>query len=290
LSREEKKHRVLCLYQAELEQAEKKNREPLSVKDKDCLLPAHGGSSLQRHALFASILVFLVAVSISTSLSLAPADPRQDSLSDDSNLSAFVLGLAPPNISDRISSLRSQGHARLKISNCAEAEWWFATALSLLSSGSNLSQVYRGLLVGERGFALVCAQSFEAGAEQLEQHIVDVGFNQTLPHLANALGYAYYNMQEVGKAIDMFEAVSKTEPLNPIVWNNLASANMVEGNLTAAENALEHALYLVQHQPVLWHWYEEEMFRSMYHYQSRLENLTSDKPNVELWNGYPEAL
>jgi tetratricopeptide (TPR) repeat protein len=296
LSREEKKHRVLCLYQAELEQAEKKNSDSPKGEKKDCAEQrdgqslANGGCLFRRNVAIAALLV-LMAVLMHALLSTLLGEPQKDRFSCELNMSdASSLGLPPPNISDRIYGLRSEGHARLKMSKCAEAEWWFSNALTLLLAETNLSKVFRSAGVGERGFALVCAQSFEAGAEQLEQHLNDTGFNQTLPHLTNALGYAYYNMQEVRKSAGVFEAITKIEPLNPIVWNNLASASMVEGNMTMAETALGHAIFIVENQPELWLWYHEELIRSLHNFQSRLENRSFVTPNVELWNGYLEAL
>lgn len=312
LSREEKKHRVLCLYQAELEQAEKKNSECSQRVTKDCLALPNLGDSFPRNAVIAGIVVLVLAVTIPVLLLSTPAASLKDCFSDELSASdVSALGLPPPNISDRIMGLRKQGHSRLKISNCAEAEWWFSSALKLLSTSSNLSEVDRGDLVGERGFALVCAQSFEAGAEQLEQHLREIGLNQTLPHLTNALAYAYYNMQEVLKAIHLFEAVLKIEPLNPLLWNNLASAYLssadnarahvdFEANtssadfyMSSADHALTNAVYIVEQQPLIWSWFQEELFRNLHNFNERLENKTNKtvaKPNVELWNGFPEAL
>lgn len=149
----------------------------------------------------------------------------------------------PPDVAAAAQRLRERGMQRLAQSDCMQASWFFESAFKMLqeqTGHATLTEMAR--LQGDRGFALVCAQRFVEGAGFLEQHLQSFQSNVSAPtHFLNALGYARFRMQEYDLASDAFEAGTRADPLNPILWNNLAAAKLVRGDIQAADDALYHA-------------------------------------------------
>jgi len=120
----------------------------------------------------------------------------------------------------------------------------FADALLLLeegiadaTSGQTLHEIDHKDLARDRAFAMICAFRFRSGAEILEQ----VMLNASSVH-ANALGYAHFNLKDYKKAGVAFELGLKIDPLNKIIWNNLAAARLLFGDIIAADDAMYNAL------------------------------------------------
>jgi len=339
LSREEKKHRIMYLFQAELAEAERTSTEDkealrgyrkreraastggtttTTTTDAAAALGNDGaacrGTSKLRPELYAGaglvvLLGILVAIWACHAQAQVPcavgANATEDACScgviaGGANASEIEIELVtvnmsetvPPNISDRVLGIRSEGHVRLKLSNCNEAEWWFSTALKLLAHDGNVSDAdayHKCHIQGERGFALVCSQRFEEGVIQLEQHLLGIGVENGSPHLLNALGYAYFHTQDFVKAGDLFQLAIKLDEHNPVLWSNFAAAKMVSGAFQMADEALtvahdsimkinahqeHHMTLILSNVQVL-----NELFQN---------NQSQYTPLVELWNGYLE--
>jgi len=309
LSREEQKQRVMYLFQAELADADKSSADNLEAlqtlmeKRKSCpssprKTPTRiettgrcdSGAQITARArmegcglaLLAVLGVLLVAMLVSRTSASVSLD------TDDS--------VVPPNISDRVLGLRQEGHKRLQLSNCVEAEWWFSQALDLMSDKSNMSDSSHNHsvnhIVGERGFAFVCSQRFEDGAKQLEKHLLEVGLDRAAPHLLNALGYAYFFMEDFQKASNFFEVGIKVEEENPVLWNNYAAAKMVAGDLGAAHGALIYAVESLKRIHVHQKHHADLLAYNLHVLKERSEGDGEKLPLpwVDLWNGYTEAL
>lgn len=331
LSRDEKKHRIMCLYQAELAEANRsstEDRKALKALRKrhsnagidtrtdtvgtEGITHANGTNAAKgaacrsaprpRLELYGVCLVALLGVLIaiwscrSQAMLPCPCSVSGHDANVSRTLSVNMSETVPPNISDRILGIRSEGHVRLKLSNCMEAEWWFSTALNLLALDGNVSDAdaYRNHIQGERGFALVCSQRFQEGAKTLEQHLLGLGDQMhAVPHLLNALGYAYFHIQDFAKAADLFQLSVEADKENPVPWSNLAAAMMVAGHYQQADDALNNAQDSVAkinaHQD-----HHLELIRSNVQVLYSLANNEtlpagySFLPLVELWNGYLE--
>jgi hypothetical protein len=148
--------------------------------------------------------------------------------------------------------MRELGHLHLTVSDCEGAERWFTKALGWLETApktttANLSaftrERFRVELIGDRGFALVCALRFRDGAEVLKQALGLIG-GASPPHLANALGYAHFRLAEYDLAKEVFKAAVQTShgKQNPILWSNLGAASMSSGDILTADDALYYAM------------------------------------------------
>jgi len=135
-------------------------------------------------------------------------------------------------------TFRELGHLRLSMSDCAGAEIMFALA----ANSSTNAKKARALSL-ERGFALVCSQRFQDGAELLSQGMLEGGLLSSSPaYLVNALAYAYFRLREFHKAKEVLESVVQANPQNPLLWNNLGAASMSLGDITTADDALYYAI------------------------------------------------
>jgi len=202
----------------------------------------------------------------------------------------------PPDASAAVQRMRGHGLAKLGVSDCWEAEWYFSGALKLIEAQGNETHAANlERLQGERGFSLVCSQRFEEGAVQLEQQLhAGGGLRKGPPHLVNALGYARFRLEDYDGAVVAFEAGIVADPANPILWNNLAAANMVRGEIRAADDALFHAVVQAEPEASEVHFHMEEYHRLLF--LSNVQNLASraggqaaELPGVELWWGGDEA-
>lgn len=308
MSREEKKHRLMCLFQAELADAErsradnealqmlmeKRHNTPNSPRKMPTGSGVAEGSSLSAQTVSRARMegcglgmVALMGVFIAIWLQHTPASVRSDAV-------AVVLDTpaVPPNISDRVLGMREEGHKRLKLSNCAEAEWWFSRAYDLISDAGNVSDLDHNHsvnhIVGERGFAFVCSQRYKDGAKHLEQHLLDIDLPRAAPHLLNALGYAYFYMEDFNKASNFFEVGIKVEEDNPVLWNNYAAAKIVANDLPAANGALIYAVESIKKLRIHQDHHADLVAYNLHvlkeRQQDKGEKLLS--PWVDLWNGY----
>jgi tetratricopeptide (TPR) repeat protein len=201
-------------------------------------------------------------------------------------LNLDVGGDLVPNITDRAQGMRNEGHIRLQLSNCAEAAWWFSSARQLLSHKGNVSDIFQNHIVGEQGFALVCAGHFEEGVKFLEEHLTVIGLNPGAAHLLNALGYAHFFMKDMTKALVYFELSLRADELNPVPWNNFAGVKIMEGDLKGAEDALVRAHNNVEIYPL-----HQEHHIGMIRYnlqvlREKSEGKAQHAPWMDLWNGY----
>ncbi|CAK0859119.1 unnamed protein product, partial [Prorocentrum cordatum] len=194
---------------------------------------------------------------------------------------------APPRAG---SATRGSRSSRRRSS---EAHWYFASALELLMVGSGgLAErdvEVRGLL-GHQGFALVCDEKFREGAALLEHHIRSEGLTEGTAHLLNALGFARFRMGDYERAELAFEAGSRAEPQNPIMWNNLAAVKMMRGRLGEADGAMYQALdrTLPGQRGKEAQWvvgdYHRWMFQSnAVNLASRASGAKAGMPQVDLW-------
>mmetsp|Transcript_138467 Transcript_138467/g.442566 ORF Transcript_138467/g.442566 Transcript_138467/m.442566 type:complete len:351 (-) Transcript_138467:393-1445(-) len=205
----------------------------------------------------------------------------------------------PANTSTIVRSMREQGLHYLRISDCWQAEWFFKSALQQLEEedkeraaelGSRgdeaLAEQSRATLIGDRGFALVCAQRFSEGAKMIQQRIFREGYNQLPPHLINALGYAHFKMEDYKQADEAFERAVKADSANPILWNNLAAAKMVGGDMKGAGDALYHTFDKVQSQAAEFsveEYYMHIFHSNVQHLVGRVGGKASGLPSIELW-------
>lgn len=351
LSREEKKHRVICLFEQELAEARARGCKTESNDSKAlppaCSEPSDAGPQpvLERGAsdaaatslapvaaaaqpsaaaagpvtpFLAFTLVGLAAAAIACAVAMLSAeatsqlaDPaRSPTVTRAGGLgaapSAFTFreaaAASPPNTTAAVVSMREQGLHYLRISDCWQAEWFFRSAMKqleedeeMLSGADGVIQntelaaffdEKRTLLTGDRGFALVCAQRFPEGARLLENRVLSEGYLRSPPHLVNALGYARYRMREYKEAGEVFDRAVKADPGNPILWNNLAAARMVGGDIQAADDALYHTFDHVHGQGLEFN--VEEYHLQVFH--SNVQNLVSrvggqkaGLPSIELW-------
>jgi len=153
----------------------------------------------------------------------------------------------PPNIASAVLRQRDHGLEQLSKSDCPKAQWYFESALHMLREqeqfgNSSLTMPVDTVgLLGDRGFALVCANRYKDGARSLEEYFDRSKSKSPPTHLLNALGYARFHMKEFDKAARAFDAGLKADPLNSILWSNLAACKMVQGDLQGADDALYHA-------------------------------------------------
>jgi len=347
LTREEKKQRVMCLYESELKTAQKQSERSIEalVGENEALharleereepdtyyigdneeqrgQSGRGAWRVIASTALLAVALALVVVAASTLRKAAPlpvttpapagaanataagAEKRRLGLTL-ANASAAALQLnasnatatapvLPPNTTATVKRMREHGLAKLGVSDCWKAEWYFASALELLE-GLNSSTVAgneRLNLLGDRGFALVCSQRFKEAADLLEQRLSHSPEGQKPSHLLNALGYAKFRMKDYKDASRIFELGAKADPMNPILWNNLAAAKMVSGDLRAADDALYYAVDRADPNKHSQQFNVEDYHRLIF--MANAENLwtrsqrqSSGLPQIELWR--PDA-
>lgn len=219
---------------------------------------------------------------VGTSLSVLAAEP----VSPNTTLAA--------NTSLAVHGLWAQGRERLSVSDCWRATEFFTGALDLLSRHAHdgslapvRDAVSRAMLLNDLGFALICTQQYREGVETLEQHLRGyAGLRQTPPHLTNALGFAHFHLENYKRASEVFEVAIQVDPMNPILWNNLAAARMVRGEIRAADDALY--LAVDKSEPgrhILVEEYHRQVILSNVHklYYQSMGDAQSLLPTVELW-------
>lgn len=330
LSREEKKHRLMYVYQEELAEAERANSENVAAlkalkrrhsATKEQLQAANEAApaasslpisgSLITAGIFALVATFALGYCSSFLIVRQYAEPSEKAVeavsscgglfgaaSTDNSSSVFLEGSSgtanattPPNVSDRVWGLRSEGHVRLRLSNCAEASWWFSNSLKMLAHDNNISEdsrsVNRNDIKGELGFSLVCAQRFEEGIVELEEHLHGVGPERVSTHLFNAFGYAYFNLQDFTKATDAFYMGMQRDSQNPVLWTNLGAARMMLGDFESADHAFMSAAEAVERMKE-----HQEHHANLVAQNVQLLQLwanhgpTEHRPTIDLWNGY----
>lgn len=155
--------------------------------------------------------------------------------------------------------LLERGLEKLNFSKCWEAERIFSTALNLLPSDrSDGAHEEASAMVDERsdeqgpllrrtleqnlGFALVCSSRYSEGASLLERAALRDKLATGQSCLVNALGFARFHQQDYKGACDAFEVGTQVDPFNPIIWNNLGAARMMDGDILGADAALYAAM------------------------------------------------
>lgn len=313
LSREEKKQRVMYLFQAELAEAEQtnaENNEEIRAETKERrklqallakravpvadgaptatnLAPTKRSSQARLESVGLGLLAGLTVIAIAwlcQSPAVVPVIPSTTNATMPVDQAQAETSLSPGNITDRVMGMRSEGHVRLQLSNCQEAEWWFASALKVLAEG-NITSAYRNHLLGERGFALVCSQRFADGAKILEEHMEFIGF-QGESHLLNALGYATFHLQEFVRSAAFFELSIRADKLNPVPWNNFAAAQIMAGDLGAANEALYQAAENVKQLNVHQDHHANVVSTNAAVLNAHSRGEVDRLPWVEIWNGY----
>lgn len=158
-----------------------------------------------------------------------------------------VSSVGPPNVAVAARRLREHGLKRLAVSDCSKAQWYFGSAFEMLQEqaaqdGSGNATLTDDMvaLLGDRGFALVCANRYSEGLAFIEESSL-LSLQSSETYMLNALGYARFRLQDYARAGHAFEAGIRSDPLNPLLWNNLAAAKMAEGDFPAADDALYHA-------------------------------------------------
>jgi len=298
LSREEKKKRVMQLFQAELEARDSRDQRSEVTTEDEADAASEGGPSLPAGsrssadvsrapeqlvsrarssrivAAAAVLLIVLAALALlranlpawreaadgNTHCRLAgyrSAQPDQTNRSehalvtnnhsygDGAALAGPIVKPSVPlsNVTATVRRMQTMGHERLQHSDCPEAVLWFSSALELLryNASANLTLADRARLQAHRGFALICSQQYSEGADELRHILEKDAFIQGETHLVNALGYAHFKMKDFSRAAEVFELGAEADPLNMILWNNLAAAKMAHGDLKAADDAMFNA-------------------------------------------------
>jgi len=349
LSREEKKHRVMCLYQRELAEARAGVRKSTpSCEDKaprppppevGAALPsppaavaygvvdgspavaadaAAGASPAPAKAMcgrppqlaFVAVAALVVAAVGLGWRGLAPVGPSMSAASTPSGESVAAPIRRPPapaasfpNATAHVTSLREQGLRWLRMSDCFKATWFLKSALKQIEEeqeeleAESVGAVHderlaaffaaqHDLLAGEHAFALVCSQRYDDGARALEHHISGLGSQRIPPYLLNALGFAHYHRRDYSASGDAFGQATEADPNNPILWNNLAAARMVVGDIRAADDALFRTLDSAAGKNCQFHVEEYHMRVFQYNVQNlatRARGKAASLPSVELW-------
>jgi len=197
--------------------------------------------------------------------------------------SSDVFILEEPDDVASAQGFRDLGHLRLSMSDCAGAEKMFARAQELANRSMSSDDV-RSLKL-ERGFALVCSQSYQDGAELLSQVLVEGGLLASSPaYLANALGYAYFRLRDFHKAKEVLETVVQTNPQNPLLWNNLGAASISLGDVTTADDALYYAFSQTSKLGSSSEYYTQLVSNNIHAFRKRSSGEEGPSPAMELFN------
>jgi tetratricopeptide (TPR) repeat protein len=184
------------------------------------------------------------------------------------------------------------GLASLAGSDCPQAEHLFTEALRLLPSTGRAPAAGSTSLRGKRGFALVCAGRHQEGASLLQEVLGGAHFPDHRPRFVNALGFALFHLHDYQGAGDAFEAGTTADPMNPILWSNLAAARMVSGKIGAADDALDRAVELSEPRRSQMEDYRREVFLTNAQLLASYKALAVGSggkvghltlPRVELW-------
>lgn len=199
-----------------------------------------------------------------------------------------------------VQRMRELGHLQLSTSDCASAERWFLRARTLLEhnaanaslaaavNATQLEDLEHAALLGDHGFALVCANRFTDGIETLRSALQNLALPHAQPHLLNALGFALFQLREYNEAEEAFLAAVKANPMNPLQWNNVASASNLAGHGATAQHALERALRLVQHLgPAARGYYEQLISNNVHVFRG---DAPQARPSVEIFYCAPREV
>mmetsp|Transcript_20927 Transcript_20927/g.38869 ORF Transcript_20927/g.38869 Transcript_20927/m.38869 type:complete len:877 (+) Transcript_20927:131-2761(+) len=199
-----------------------------------------------------------------------------------------------------VQRMIEMGHLRLSMSDCVGAERWFAKALdrralqglgrSRSGNWSQLTGPEHMAILGDHGFALVCAQRFQEGASILNHVVLHAGLETSPPHQVNALGYALFHSRNYGHAKEVFGVIAKTHANNAVLWNNLAAASTLAGDSATAEDALIHALHLSSRLKPSMKEYYEQIFSNNVHVLRGSPSARGRLPWVELFHCMPTSL
>jgi len=184
---------------------------------------------------------------------------------------------------DLIQQLWGHGHGLLQHSRCQEAQPMFANALSLLAEHRAISERYlprisHKVLIRDQAFAMICANEYKTGADILEQLVV----NSSSVYI-NALGYARFMLKDYRKAGAAFQAGVKADPHNKILWNNLASAKLLAGDIRAADDAMYQALNPDTTHFQMDPWYTRVFLANVNVIAEHAMGQKSQVPSVEIW-------
>lgn len=162
-----------------------------------------------------------------------------------------VVNAAPATLNttslDMVHRLRRLGHESLKRSDCYQAAHYFNLSREQLhKKEANVTEVL-GLqfsLSQDHAFALICSRRFQEGIALLEGCLTST--LKCDSKLLNALGYAFFQLEDFETAARVFQMGLSEDPENPIIWNNLGAARMDLGDLEAADFALDKAAAIAE--------------------------------------------
>lgn len=207
-------------------------------------------------------------------------------------LPPLVFGASPAagaiQRAERVRALREQGLHHLRLSECLEADRFFAAATKELGPVEDPPSQSHLLLLGDRGFSLVCGQRFVQGVDLINERVLRGG-HQLPAHLINALGFAEFSLEDFERADAAFSWAVQVDPDNPILWNNLAAVKMVRGEIEEADDAMDRTFAKANSQDAEFEvqQYHLEMFESNMRYFMGLVSgdtaLAAVRPSVELW-------
>jgi hypothetical protein len=195
---------------------------------------------------------------------------------------ASLADAVTANVSELVRQMWGDGLLHLARSSCHEAERLFAGALAIVDSNTDLNGTMvedRRALVSDRAFALVCATRFQDAATYIEEQFSNI----TATHVLNAAGYAHFKIKNYARAGDLFQSALKADPLNKIMWSNLAAAKLLAGDIQAADDAMYYAT-----DPSNTHFHSDEWFNRVFFTNVKVllnhaMGQKAEAPIVELW-------
>merc|ERR1711924_345594 len=99
----------------------------------------------------------------------------------------------------------------------------------------------------------------------------------------NALGYAYYMLEDYSSASAAFALGLKADPFNKIMWNNLAASKLLSGDIKAADDAMYHALdpdnRNFQSDP----WFNQIFLSNVNVIAQHVMGQKTQRPAIEIW-------
>lgn len=268
--------------------------------------------SVRSWHVFMALLALLISTLLGTNMVGLPQPPSASGgihLHDKSWLSNAAGGLAGDIVEDQaghqehaavVQRMRELGHLRLSTSDCEDAERWFARATSQLErdaanrslevafNRTQLENLDHAALLGDHGFALVCAGRYADGIAILKSALQHAALPASQPHLLNALGVALFQQREYDAAEEAFLAAVRANPMNPLQWSNVASASILVGDRTTAQNALEQALRLVTHLGQASRGYYEQVISNNIHVLQG--HVAEAWPTVEIFYCAPKQV
>lgn len=206
------------------------------------------GGMLSRGALLtAGIVVAVALILLSPREAVAVPKPHYDVESPNALLKS-------PNTTAMVQRMHADALRHLELSDCVQAEYWLKGAMELVTSELAELQLQKEMLpiLADYGFALICSHRFEEGVEVMLKHVeytrqlIEGDLLPLAAHHLNALGYAYFQLQDYHKAGHAFELATNVDPGNPNVWSNFAGALMMSGDFEGADGAMEKAFDIVE--------------------------------------------